>query len=70
MAFVAINYITCTAEYRGRFEELFATRARAIDRMPGFISFELLKPVDSDDGAVSHCVALGKAGGFRALDKL
>jgi heme-degrading monooxygenase HmoA len=56
MAFVAINYITCNDEYRERFEELFATRAHAIDRMPGFISFELLRPVD-DDGPyliVSH----------------
>jgi len=48
MSFVAINYITCNDEYRKRFEELFATRAHAIDRMPGFLSFELLEP-DEDD---------------------
>ncbi|HES58474.1 MAG TPA: antibiotic biosynthesis monooxygenase [Firmicutes bacterium] len=56
MAFVAINYITCKDDYRERFEQLFATRARAIDRMPGFISFELLKP-EQDGGPyliVSH----------------
>lgn len=56
MAFVAINYITCSDEYRARFEELFSTRARAIDRMPGFLSFELLKPSEDDDTylIVSH----------------
>jgi heme oxygenase (mycobilin-producing) len=48
MSFVAINYIACTPEYRERFEQLFATRAQAIDRMPGFISFELLKPAAED----------------------
>lgn len=42
--FVAINYIQCESNYRQRFEQLFATRARAIDRMPGFIDMEVLKP--------------------------
>lgn len=42
--FVAINYITCREEYRERFEELFATRARAIDRMPGFLGMHVLRP--------------------------
>ena len=56
MTFVAINYITCNDDYRARFEELFATRAHAIDRMPGFISFELLKPNEDDNTylIVSH----------------
>lgn len=42
--FVAINYITCKPEYSARFEELFASRAHAIDSMPGFIDMEVLKP--------------------------
>ncbi len=42
--FVAVNYITCQANYRERFEQLFATRARAIDRMPGFVRMEVLRP--------------------------
>lgn len=42
--FVAINYISCEPHYRQRFEELFATRAHAIDRMPGFIDMQVLKP--------------------------
>lgn len=54
--FVAINYISCKDGYRERFEELFATRAHAIDRMPGFRRMEVLKP-DAEDGhylIVSH----------------
>lgn len=42
--FVAINYITCEADYASRFEELFRSRARAIDQMPGFVSMNVLKP--------------------------
>ena len=34
--FVAINYIDCNADYKERFEELFGSRAKAIDTMPGF----------------------------------
>lgn len=42
--FVAINYISCEEHYRTRFEELFGSRAHAIDRLPGFIEMEVLKP--------------------------
>ena len=42
--FVAINFITCKDYYQSRFEELFATRAQAIDRLPGFLNMEVLKP--------------------------
>jgi heme-degrading monooxygenase HmoA len=47
--FVAINYIRCKQEYRARFEELFGTRAHAIDRMAGFIDMHVLRP-QTDDG--------------------
>jgi heme-degrading monooxygenase HmoA len=47
--FVAINYINCKPYYRKRFEELFSTRAHAIDRMPGFLGMEVLKPRDDND---------------------
>lgn len=46
--FVAVNYITCSEDYRQRFEELFATRAKAIDLMPGFIDMHVLKPMKED----------------------
>jgi heme-degrading monooxygenase HmoA len=54
--FVAINYITCTDAYRERFETLFATRAKAIDRMPGFINMQVLRPTDDkgDYLIISH----------------
>ena len=46
--FVAINYITCKEEYKERFEMLFATRAKAIDTMPGFQYMEVLKPEETE----------------------
>ncbi len=54
--FVAINYINCKDHYRERFEELFATRAGAIDKMPGFNFMEVLKPSETGDSylIVSH----------------
>lgn len=54
--FVAINYITCKEDYRERFEELFATRAKAIDLMPGFKNMHVLKPNETqgDYLIVSH----------------
>lgn len=47
--FVAVNYINCTPEYRERFEELFGSRAHAIDTMPGFIEMHVLRPAKEGD---------------------
>ena len=44
--FVAINYIDCEPDYKERFEELFGSRAHAIDRMEGFKGMQVLKPKD------------------------
>ena len=53
--FVAINYISCKDHYKKRFEELFASRAHAIDRMPGFRNMHVLRPKDDGDYLiVSH----------------
>ncbi|HCM77765.1 MAG TPA: antibiotic biosynthesis monooxygenase [Cytophagales bacterium] len=54
--FVAINYILCDEGYAKRFEELFATRAHAIDRLPGFIDMQVLRPSNEKDEylIVSH----------------
>jgi heme-degrading monooxygenase HmoA len=41
--FVAINYIDCKPSYVERFECLFCTRAKAIDRMPGFLGMQVLR---------------------------
>lgn len=47
--FVAVNYINCTPGYKERFEELFGTRAKAIDAMPGFIEMHVLRPGKNGD---------------------
>ncbi|MCS6991929.1 MAG: antibiotic biosynthesis monooxygenase [Chitinophagales bacterium] len=54
--FVAINFIRCEPNYVSRFEELFRTRARAIERMAGFRSMAVLKPKQSGEPylVVSH----------------
>lgn len=54
--FVAINSITCREEYRDRFEQLFSTRAHAIDTMPGFQQMEVLRPNKADGSylVISH----------------
>ena len=46
--FVAINYISCKEHYKPRFEELFRSRAGAIDRMPGFLYMHVLKPSNNE----------------------
>jgi heme oxygenase (mycobilin-producing) len=42
--FIAINRMTVPDEFRSKFEEAFATRAGAVDRRPGFVRAEVLKP--------------------------
>jgi heme-degrading monooxygenase HmoA len=42
--FVAVNFISCQDSFRERFEELFRTRAHAIDRAPGFRRMFVLRP--------------------------
>ncbi len=46
--FFAMNHITVPVDKRERFEEMFKTRARAVDKRPGFIKFYCLKPDDGD----------------------
>jgi heme-degrading monooxygenase HmoA len=56
--FVAINYIQCEPHYRERFEELFASRAKAIDRMPGFVDMQVLRPNSEGEYLiVSHWIS-------------
>ena len=42
-SFVAVNTIHCRADYTERFECLFCSRAKAIDRMSGFLGMHVLK---------------------------
>ncbi len=43
------NRIYVHPDYADRFEETFRTRARLVDRMPGFVSNQLLRPVNPGD---------------------
>jgi heme oxygenase (mycobilin-producing) len=54
--FIAVNFISCDAEYRERFEILFKSRAHAIDRAPGFRHMKVLAPTQEggDYLVVSH----------------
>ena len=54
--FVAVNYIDCKPEYVERFEELFGSRTKQIDTMPGFVDMQVLRPSKSEDAylIVSH----------------
>jgi heme-degrading monooxygenase HmoA len=42
--FVMMNRMTVDDEDREHFEHLFKTRARAVDRRPGFVKAEILRP--------------------------
>ncbi len=41
---IIMNRMTVPDEYRERFEEVFASRAGAVDTRPGFIRAEILRP--------------------------
>ena len=43
------NRIYVASEYQEAFEERFRNRARLVDGMPGFISNQVLRPVNDDD---------------------
>lgn len=46
---VTCNRIPVNPEHAGAFEERFADRASLVDGMPGFISFQLLRPKNEGD---------------------
>jgi heme-degrading monooxygenase HmoA len=43
------NRIYVNAEYAEEFEKAFRERARSVDEMPGFISNQVLRPVNDGD---------------------
>ncbi|WP_437583161.1 antibiotic biosynthesis monooxygenase family protein [Paramicrobacterium sp. CJ85] len=49
MAVVKINAIRVPEEAHAEFERRFANRAGTIDSSPGFLGFEMLRPVAGDD---------------------
>lgn len=44
-----MNRIPVNMEHAEAFEERFANRASSVDGMPGFISFQLMRPTKDDD---------------------
>jgi heme oxygenase (mycobilin-producing) len=46
---VTCNRIPVNPEYADAFEQRFADRANLVDGMPGFISFQLLRPWNEGD---------------------
>ena len=43
-----MNRMTVPKAWQKRFEEVFKDRAKAVDRRPGFIKAEILKPLKGD----------------------
>jgi heme oxygenase (mycobilin-producing) len=50
--FVVCNRIAINPEHAAVFEERFNTRAGLVDTMPGFVSFQLLRPVKAGDSYI------------------
>ncbi|HYF74440.1 MAG TPA: antibiotic biosynthesis monooxygenase [Nocardioides sp.] len=49
MPVVKINAISVPPQAREELEKRFAARAHAVDGAPGFLGFQLLRPVRGDD---------------------
>jgi heme-degrading monooxygenase HmoA len=50
--FVVCNRIAINPDHAPAFEERFLTRAGLVDTMPGFVSFQLLRPAKPDDSYI------------------
>jgi heme-degrading monooxygenase HmoA len=50
--FVVCNRVKVNPTHTEVFEQLFLSRAHAVDQTPGFVSFQLLRPAKSDDAYV------------------
>ncbi len=47
--FVMMNRMSVPEDYREKFEEMFSTRAKAVDRRPGFVKAEILRPTKGNE---------------------
>jgi heme-degrading monooxygenase HmoA len=47
--FVVMNRIPVNPEYNNQFEERFTHRAREVDKMPGFVRNQVLRPGNPED---------------------
>jgi len=46
--FVVTNRVPVETEWREKFEERFRQRAGQVDKQPGFLRMEIMRPVDDD----------------------
>jgi heme-degrading monooxygenase HmoA len=46
--FIVANRIPIAQEWQGEFENRFRKRAGEIDKQPGFVSMQILKPISED----------------------
>ena len=47
--FIVMNRILVNPEYKDQFEERFTNRAREVDKMPGFVRNQVLRPANAED---------------------
>lgn len=47
--FVVMNRIPVNAQYADQFEDRFRNRAGEVDKMPGFVRNQVLRPANPDD---------------------
>jgi heme-degrading monooxygenase HmoA len=47
--FVVMNRIPVNPDYAGQFEERFTNRAREVDKMPGFVRNQVLRPANPEE---------------------
>jgi heme-degrading monooxygenase HmoA len=59
--FVVMNRIPVNPEYKTQFEERFTNRAREVDKMPGFVRNQVLRPASADDPYIVLTVWQSKA---------
>lgn len=59
--FVVMNRIPVNPEYKAQFEERFTNRAREVDKMPGFVRNQVLRPANADDPYIVLTVWQSKA---------
>jgi heme-degrading monooxygenase HmoA len=46
--YIVANRVPVAAQWREQFEERFRTRAGQIDKQPGFVRLQVLRPADAD----------------------
>ncbi|MFN8459420.1 MAG: antibiotic biosynthesis monooxygenase [Anaerolineae bacterium] len=59
--FIVMNRIPVNPHYKDQFEERFTNRAREVDKMPGFVRNQVLRPANVEDPYIVLTVWHAKA---------